>query len=75
MSKAPERCLYCDGQGNSKAGGDCGFCDHGKPLDTQENWDNSWGRIFDMTDERWGAIMRGLPSNEEKVTDLGEDAR
>lgn len=24
----------------------CGFCDNGKPLDTQEDWDNSWGRIW-----------------------------
>lgn len=49
MSKAPEVCLYCDREGNSSAGGRCGFCDAGKPLDTQEDWDKSWGRLF----ERW----------------------
>lgn len=42
MSKAPERCHYCDGQDKG-----CGFCDNGKPLDTQEDWDRSWGRILD----------------------------
>ena len=47
MSKAPEVCLYCDKQGNSKAGGACGFCVEGKPLDTQEDWDNSWGGILE----------------------------
>lgn len=46
--KAPTTCHYCDGEGNSAAGGDCGFCNGGKPLDTQEDWDASWGnRIFD----------------------------
>lgn len=52
MSKAPEVCLYCDGEGNSSAGGRCGFCENGKPLDTQEDWDNSWGK-FDKTKEEW----------------------
>lgn len=50
MGKAPERCLYCqDGTGRSEPQPDpneCGFCDNGKPLDTQEDWDKSWGRIF-----------------------------
>jgi hypothetical protein len=45
MSKAPETCLYCDGAGNGP-GSPCGFCVEGKPLDTQEDWDKSWGRIF-----------------------------
>lgn len=40
--KAPEKCLYCDGTDSN-----CGFCVMGKPLDTQEDWDNSWGRILD----------------------------
>jgi hypothetical protein len=44
-SEAPKVCLYCDGEGNGSAG-PCGFCDKGKPLDTQEDWDNSWGRTF-----------------------------
>ncbi len=46
MGKAPDTCLYCDDLGNSKAGGSCGFCEGGKPLDTQEDWDRSWGRVF-----------------------------
>lgn len=41
MGKAPTRCLYCKGENP-----DCGFCENGVPLDTQEDWDNSWGRIF-----------------------------
>ena len=45
---APETCLYCDGEGNGP-GAPCGFCIHGKPLDTQEDWNNSWGRIFRRT--------------------------
>ncbi len=52
MSKAPEVCLYCDGKGtmvvqfeHGEQEQDCGFCEGGKPLDTQEDWDNSWGRI------------------------------
>ena len=47
MSKAPETCLYCDGEGSSSAGGRCGFCENGKPLDTQEDWDNSWGGLHE----------------------------
>lgn len=50
MSKAPEVCLYCDKQGNSKAGGPCGFCVAGKPLDSQDDWDNSWGHMFEVFD-------------------------
>lgn len=43
--KAPQRCFYCDGSGRSSAGGECGFCDDGIPLDTQEDWDASWGKV------------------------------
>jgi DnaJ-class molecular chaperone len=25
---------------------ECGFCDGGVPLDTQEDWDKTWGRIW-----------------------------
>lgn len=46
-SKRPDRCIYCDGEGNSSAGGACGFCDKGIPLDTQEDWDRTWGRVLD----------------------------
>lgn len=42
----PSRCLYCDGAGNSSAGGPCGFCVGGEPRDTQEDWDRTWGRVF-----------------------------
>lgn len=47
MSKAPEVCLYCKGTGHGPGGGcgTCGFCDKGKPLDTQDDWDNSWGKV------------------------------
>ena len=52
MGKAPEICLYCDKEGNSRAGGLCGFCIEGKPLDTQEDWDNSWGKTFENIKRR-----------------------
>lgn len=41
MSKAPERCLYCKGDDPN-----CGFCENGVPLDTEEDWDRSWGSIL-----------------------------
>jgi hypothetical protein len=44
--KAPSVCVYCDGQGNSTAGGPCGFCVEGKPLDTEADWAKTWGRTF-----------------------------
>ena len=48
MSKAPTTCLYCEGTGHMLSDPDqqCGFCESGKPLDTQADWDASWGRIF-----------------------------
>jgi len=50
----PLICTYCDGKGNSTAGGECGFCDGGKPLDTQEDWDRTWGHTFEvMSDPDW----------------------
>ena len=45
MSKAPETCLYCDGEGNGP-GAPCGFCFEGEPLDTQEDWDRTWAQLF-----------------------------
>ncbi len=41
MSRAPSRCGYCDGTDKT-----CGFCEMGVPLDTQDDWDKSWGRVF-----------------------------
>ena len=41
--KAPSECMYCD-----HTDPNCGFCDMGKPLDTQEDWDASWGRTSDL---------------------------
>lgn len=60
MSKAPEICLYCDGDGNSSAGGRCGFCENGKPLDTQDDWDRSWGRVFDWLKHFKNEIKKGI---------------
>lgn len=52
-SKAPETCMYCDGDGyNSRANTPCGFCVEGKPLDTQEDWNNSWGRLREIERKR-----------------------
>ena len=42
----PERCLYCKGTGRADDDNECGFCIDGVPLDTQEDWDASWGRIL-----------------------------
>lgn len=43
--KAPTTCLYCHGEPRDDDN-DCGFCEKGKPLDTQEDWDRTWGRVF-----------------------------
>lgn len=40
-SKAPTTCHYCYGTDPG-----CGFCEDGRPLDTQEDWDHSWGRVL-----------------------------
>jgi hypothetical protein len=53
MSKASEVCLYCDGEGNGP-GVPCGFCEEGKPLDTQEDWDATWGHIDKAIDKFLG---------------------
>lgn len=45
MSKAPEKCAYCAGDDPN-----CGFCEMGVPLDTQADWDASWGAILRTTD-------------------------
>lgn len=64
MSKAPEVCLYCDGEGNSTAGGRCGFCENGVPLDTQEDWDNSWGGINERIDKFFKELMKKRREND-----------
>lgn len=51
MGKAPEVCLYCHGTGEGP-GVPCGFCENGKPLDTQADWDNSWGKTFEKIRSR-----------------------
>ena len=43
VSKAPDRCVYCKGDDPN-----CGFCEMGVPLDTQEDWDNTWGHAFNL---------------------------
>lgn len=48
-SKAPTTCVYCHGTGQADDANECGFCDGGSPLDTQEDWDRSWGRILGTT--------------------------
>lgn len=42
--------MYCRGTGEGP-GSPCGFCTGGKPLDTQEDWDNSWGRVDNWHNE------------------------
>ena len=67
MSEAPKECLYCDQQGNSTAGGLCGFCENGKPLDTQEDWDASWGKIQDESLR----FLLSLPEvDQDKIIEL-----
>lgn len=44
MSKAPETCIYCRGTGEGP-GSPCGFCENGVPLDNQEDWDETWGKL------------------------------
>lgn len=46
-SKAPTLCASCRGKDMTPTlGAECGFCTNGKPLDTQADWDKSWGRIL-----------------------------
>jgi hypothetical protein len=52
MSERPTVCMYCRGTGRSDEANECGFCDHGTPLDTQEDWDQTWGRTFANMDNR-----------------------
>lgn len=48
----PTTCVYCDGTGRGPelivgdGHTECGFCDKGVPLDTQEDWDRTWGRAL-----------------------------
>lgn len=44
--EVPKVCVYCDGTGKSSAGGECGFCEKGKPLDTKDDWDRTWGKTL-----------------------------
>lgn len=72
-SKAPMTCLYCDGEGNSSAGGHCGFCAGGKPLDTQKDWDNSWGKVGEAGLKYMLAMQQEVVLSEEdqdKIADL-----
>lgn len=54
----PEVCAYCRGTGwawgsdRSDPANECGFCDAGVPLDTQEDWDRTWGRTIHRDDDR-----------------------
>lgn len=45
--EAPKVCVYCNGTGQADDDNECGFCESGKPLDTQEDWDRTWGRTLD----------------------------
>lgn len=54
MSKAPDKCLYCGGKGYRSVGDqleECGFCDNGSPLDSQRDWDKSWGNLPNQIDK------------------------
>lgn len=67
MGKAPEVCLYCDGTGEGP-GSPCGFCENGKPLDTQEDWDNSWGVFSDP--ENVFKLMQKISKKKENNSDI-----
>lgn len=43
----PKTCLYCKGTGEGP-GSPCGFCENGKPLDTEADWENTWGKLDDI---------------------------
>lgn len=59
--KAPDKCVYCDGTDPN-----CGFCEMGVPLDTQEDWDASWGRVLDVSKIVAGGA--GDPASQEGET-------
>jgi len=56
VSDAPKVCLYCDGAGHGSAG-PCGFCRNGKPLDTQEDWDRTWGATLDRVARKYAPAV------------------
>lgn len=66
------KCIYCDREGNSKAGGSCGFCDNGKPLDSEEDWEKSWQRVFDYLTKKVNSSKLGGTVDVEALEQGGE---
>lgn len=60
MSTAPDKCAYCDGTDSN-----CGFCEMGVPLDTQEDWDRTWGRVEEVADKIARNYRPGPTSHRE----------
>lgn len=69
----PTVCIYCDGHGNGAAG-PCGFCENGAPLDTQEDWDRTWGHTFRtvLSPEAFDALLAELDRPPEVLPKLRE---
>lgn len=74
MGKAPEICINCKGTGDGP-GSPCGFCENGKPLDTQEDWDATWGRLFPTPKvnpcKHEGVWVRTFSYNSRMCVDCG----
>lgn len=70
-SVTPDHCLYCGGAGNG-TGAPCGFCVEGRPLDTQEDWDRSWGKVFAQIEANRADPSRTVKRSDRRHSD-GDD--
>lgn len=68
MSDAPTECMYCNHDDP-----DCGFCDMGKPLDTQEDWDRTWGQMIEGA--RYYSFRTQADPRRRSLRDSQEDVR
>lgn len=67
----PERCLYCKGTGEGP-GAPCGFCHGGVPLDTQEDWNATWGALNCDLELLIEELERQSPGTRQRIEEIRE---